>query len=109
MRKVNVDKIKKIHRKARKFGKLSMMPLLVIGVMLASMHGAFIGNARESLTLTDFGYRITKDAHTPDDFPLAASHYVAFDTKHLRNIRYDDGKDGGHVKHFGSASSARNS
>ena len=62
------------------------------GMTLASLDGAFINSNRDYLTPMDLAYRVTSDAHVPDDIPVVP-HYTAFDTKHLRNVRYDDGKD----------------
>ena len=101
---------RKIKKTAKKTAKFSLMPLLAAGAILASMHGAFIaGTQRQNVTLTDLGYRITNDAHTPDDLPLTDLHFVVTDTKRLRHVRYDDGKDSDNTKHFNSVSQARGS
>lgn len=82
-----------LERAAKQLGKVSIMMLLMAGMTLASIDGAFINSNRDNyLTPTDLAYRVTSDAHVPDDIPVAP-HYTAFDTKHLRNVRYDDGKE----------------
>jgi hypothetical protein len=107
MRKISSRKAKQI---AKKSAKLSLMPLLAVGAILASMHGAFItGAQRQNINMTDFGYRVVNEAHTPDDLPLTPNHYIIADTKHLRHIRYDDGKEDANTKHFDSITHARGS
>ncbi|MFZ2560289.1 MAG: hypothetical protein WAW91_01505 [Candidatus Nanoperiomorbaceae bacterium] len=96
-----------INRAGRKTSRLSVLLLLIVGVVLAGMQGTlFLGPNHNNLSLTDFGYKLTRDTHTPDDLPVL-SHYVALDTKHLRNIRYDDGKETGHLKRFSDMTTAR--
>lgn len=82
-----------LERAAKQLGRASVLTLLMAGMTLASLDGAFINSSRDTyLTPTDLAYRVTSDAHVPDDIPVAP-HYTAFDTKHLRNVRYDDGKE----------------
>lgn len=83
-----------LERTAKQLGKVSVMMVLMAGMTLASLDGAFINSNRDYLTPMDLAYRVTSDAHVPDDIPVVP-HYTAFDTKHLRNVRYDDGKDRG--------------
>lgn len=104
-------RVRKIKKLAKKSAKFSLMPLLATGAILASMHGAFItGSQRQNVTLTNFGFRIINDAHTPDDLPLSAAHYhVIADTKHLKRIRYDGGKEDFNTRRFKSITHARES
>jgi len=65
--------------------------VLGCGVILAAMHGAFIGNNHVDLTPASFTSKVANDFHVHNDFSLQQNH-IMVDPRSLRHIRSEGDK-----------------
>jgi len=65
--------------------------ILGCGVILAAMHGAFVGNSHIDLTPANFTSKIANDFHIHNDFSLQQNH-ILVDPRSLRHTRSEGDK-----------------